>query len=70
MFLKQVVINSTKSKSGDATSYDAILKIAQSLEKTDEWIQQNQEKIRKLAGGLKKFPIRISILETCSQQLA
>lgn len=48
------IVNVIKSKSGDATNYDAILKIAESLEQTDEWIQQNQEKIRKLVEALER----------------
>jgi hypothetical protein len=48
------IINVIKSKNGDATNYDAILKIAESLEQTDEWIQQNQEKISKLVEALER----------------
>jgi methyl-accepting chemotaxis protein len=48
------IVNVIKSKNGDATNYDAILKIAESLEQTDEWIQQNQEKIRKLVEALER----------------
>jgi hypothetical protein len=49
------VVNSIKSKGGDATNYDAILKVAQGLEQTDEWIQQNQEKIRRLVEALERL---------------
>lgn len=49
------IVNVIKSKNGDATNYDAILKIAESLEQTDEWIQQNQEKIRKLVEALERL---------------